>query len=255
MSKSSKPVDGAKSHVETLDPVSNRDFAARFADTGVSRFNLAQWYYNHNGKGKLIGKGDIVELEKDSLPEIVAGILERIDVRSGTPTYARTESTGTFKLIGDSKNPESTKRAMESMKDTYKMAEFKDMSLTTAFTGYTGQQFGKVKKDDPALYELLKDRRSVASKRVSENLKLIREEILRVHYDATGTEKRKAQRSSAPDFAQRLSLTDDKMIGFQLDKLVRTAQKRGDTTAHPEWFRVCWADMVDKYQKGPSKTV
>ena len=252
MSKSSKLVEAK---IDTFAPVSNRDFAAKFADTGFSRFALCQWYYNHNGKGKLIGKGDIVELDKESLPDIVAGILDRADSRNGTPTYARVESTGTFKFIGDSKSPEACKRAMDEMKVTYPNAEFKDMSLTVAYLGYTGQQFGKIKKDDPALYELIGSKRGVAAKKISENLKLIRSEILAVHYDATGKEKPKAARCSAPDFADRLSLSDAKAIGFALDKLVRSGQKRGDTTANPEWFRVCWTDMVDKYKKGPPKTV
>lgn len=244
-----------KSAPVTLDvsvPVSNRDFGGKLFQSTVSRMALVKWFYDHNGKGALIKADGTIDFPEGSLDEVKSGICERYDVNNDTVTYGRFNS-GNFTAIGKSSLPN-----IEALRDAFKktqdgLCEFKQIGAVVAYCGYTGQQFGKLRSTDKGLHMIIDDHRKTAGNKVNAEIKRLCADLVAVHNAAQGIEPQKAERTPVPDFADRLNINAKDTVAFKLDQYVISGKKRGDDTANPEWFRVCWAEFVEKYNKGPSK--
>ena len=62
----------------TVDtPLSNRDFGSKLFQSTISRMALVKWFYDINGKGKLIKANNVIDFPEGSLDEIKSGICER----------------------------------------------------------------------------------------------------------------------------------------------------------------------------------
>lgn len=237
----------------TVDtPVSNRDFGAKLFQSTISRMALVKWFYDINGKGKLIKANNVIDFPEGSLDEIKSGICERYDTNNDTVVYGRFNS-GDFTAIG-----KAHAANIDQLKDNFKkskdgLCEFKEIGAVVAYCGYTGQQFGKLRSTDKGLHQIIDNHRIIAGNKVNTEIKRLCMELVAVHNAAQGIEAPKAQRTPIPDFADRLDINTKDTIGFKLDQYVISGKKRGDDTANPEWFRVCWAEFVEKYNKGPSK--
>ena len=238
----------------TVDvPVSNRDFGGKLFQSTISRMALVKWFYDKNGKGSLIKADGTIDFPEGALDEVKSGICERYDTNNDTTTYGRFNS-GDFIAIG-----KSHAANIEALINTFKksndgLCEIKQIGAVVAYCGYTGQQFGKLRATDKGLHMIIDDHRKMASNKVGAEIKRLCADLVAVHNAAQGIEPKKAERTPVPDFVDRLNINAKDTVAFKLDQYVISGRKRGDDTANPEWFRVCWAEFVEKYNKGPSKT-
>ena len=243
----------AKPMPASADPVSNRDFGAKLFQSTISRMALVKWFYDNNGKGALIKADNTIDFPEGSLDDIKSGICERYDSNNDTMLYGRFGS-GDFSVIG-----KSTAADIEKLQEVFKksgdgVAEFKSIGAVVAYVGYTGQQFGKLRQTDKGLHSVIKHHRDLATDKVNREIKSLCSDLITVHHAVMGIEPKKAERTAVPDFADRLNLNTKDTVAWKLDQYAISGKKRGDDTAHPEWFRVCWAEFVKKYNDGPSKT-
>jgi len=243
----------AKPMPASADPVSNRDFGAKLFQSTISRMALVKWFYDHNGKGALIKADNTIDFPEGSLDDIKSGICERYDSNNDTMLYGRFGS-GDFSVIG-----KSTAADIEKLQEVFKksgdgVAEFKSIGAVVAYVGYTGQQFGKLRQTDKGLHSVIKHHRDLATDKVNREIKSLCSDLITVHHAVMGIEPKKAERTAVPDFADRLNLNTKDTVAWKLDQYAISGKKRGDDTAHPEWFRVCWSEFVKKYNDGPSKT-
>jgi hypothetical protein len=243
----------AKPMPASADPVSNRDFGSKLFQSTISRMALVKWFYDNNGKGALIKADNTIDFPEGSLDDIKSGICERYDANNDTTMYGRYGS-GDFSAIG-----KSTAADIEKLQEVFKksgegVAEFKSIGAVVAYVGYTGQQFGKLRQTDKGLHSIIKHHRDLATDKVNREIKSLCADLITVHHAVMGIEPKKAERTAIPDFADRLNLSTKDTVAWKLDQYAISGKKRGDDTANPEWFRVCWNEFVEKYNKGPSKT-
>ena len=242
-----------KSVSVSVDPVSNRDFGAKLYQSTISRMGLVKWFYDNNGKGALIKADNTIDFPEGSLDDIKSGICERYDSNNDTMMYGRFGS-GDFVSIG-----KSTAANIATLQENFKksgdgVVDFRMIGAVVAYVGYTGQQFGKLRQTDKGLHSVIKHHRDLATDKVNREIKSLCADLITIHNVAMGIEPKKAERTAIPDFADRLNLNTKDTVAWKLDQYVISGKKRGDDTANPEWFRVCWNDFVKKYNDGPSKT-
>jgi len=235
------------------EPVSNRDFGGKLFQSTISRMALVKWFYDKNGKGSLIKADGTIDFPEGALDDIKSGICERYDSNNDTMMYGRFGS-GDFVSIG-----KSTAANIATLQENFKksgdgVVDFRMIGAVVAYVGYTGQQFGKLRQTDKGLHSVIKHHRDLATDKVNREIKSLCADLITIHNVAMGIEPKKAERTAIPDFADRLNLNTKDTVAWKLDQYVMSGKKRGDDTANPEWFRVCWNDFVKKYNDGPSKT-
>lgn len=242
-------------NIKTIECASNRDFGGRFLDSTYDQVALCRWFYDHNGKGRLIKADNTIDWPEGSLDDIAVGMADKFDARRGVFVHVRKGSGAAFELVGRDGSNDTEKAIAELQavaKETKATYEFKRIGAVVAWCGYKAQEFGKLRATDPALHAVINEYRQAFRKDWHDQVKALSSKILKVHNEIVGAPKK--TRDVTPDFLDRLSLSDKKALGFSLEKMCRTAQKKGDTTAYPEWFSACWAEFVSKYKKGPPKT-
>jgi hypothetical protein len=201
-----------KQPVVSTEPASIQDAAYRFALTGETSRNLAQY---------VLG---VCPDFLDNVPsEIHSQLYTGFQIRKHEitePVHYKMGEGGVF-------IPLSEKPAADAQGIVV-------MSINAAMS-YSQQEFGKLKEKDPALHSIIKPMRDGFSSYASNNLKALKAAI-RAVLNAGKPRERSANKGF------REAMTD---AFATLDKRVKTARDRGDTEADPLKYRLA----VDNFWK------
>lgn len=184
----------------TGEPTSLKDAGYRIARNGDDARNMAAYVYT-------ACPGFIDNPPEEIVTQLVDGFMLRFHENRGDRYYLRTDSA-----------------MVECKPDT---AGATVMNVNVAFT-YTGQQFGKLKNEDPALHAIIKVVRDEFTGYKSDCMASLKNRIRKI---INGGKTR--ERGANDDFEDAL-----KKILTTFDTRALNAKKRGDSTADQLKFRM-----------------
>lgn len=202
----------AKQNAVNSAITSLKQAAYSFAATGDTRRDIAQYILEQCPTF-------LDEVSAEVKADLFEGFTLRAHELWGQDYYTRGD-TGALVKVANSKDADFAKRTIHKGETI--------ISVMYA-RSFTGQEFGKLKENDPALYDKVKTMRERFSKYASNCMADIRTEVKRI---LKGDDAK--QRARNKDFADWLKETFD-----TADKRVKVAKDRNtDTTADPVKFRL-----------------